>query len=187
MHGGGSRQSAHDPRSRLAHAAGDHHLRLRDRAVELRASIEPRLFRAADGPGVFLGPRRLRPRACGSKPVVGTGPADCRRDRRPVRRLARDVRRRGALRRRPVDDALRRDAAVAGYRRRGLDRLRTVRLFVQSGAVRVQQAAAARAAGHCAWRRNRRGIVRAIPVRAVRRRHDRQFRLAGGADGVRRA
>ena len=41
--------------------------------------------------------------------------------------------------------------------------------------------------GNSAWRRNRRGIVRAIPVRAVRRRHDRQFRLAGGADGVRSA
>ena len=73
------------------------------------------------------------------------------------------------------------------HRRRRADRLRAVRLFVQSGAVGVQQAVAAGAAGHCAWRRNRRRIVRAIPVRAVRRGDDRQFRLAAGADGIRRS
>ena len=157
-----------------------------DCPVELRAAVEPRFFRAADGPGVFLGARRVRPGARHSKPVVGAGPAGCRRDRRPVRRPARDVRRGGSLRRRAVHDALRRDAAVAGYRRRSLDRLWTIRLFVQPGAIGIQQAAAARAARPGARRRHRRGIVRTIPVRAVRRRLDRQFRLAGGADGVRR-
>ena len=134
-----------------------------------------------------MGPRRLRPRARGSEPVVGPGPTGRRRDRRPVRRPARDVCRRRALRRRPVDDALRHDAAFARYRRRRADRLRPVRLLVQSGAVGVQQAAAARAAGRGARRRNRRRIVRAVPVRAVRRGDDRQFRLADGADGIRRS
>ena len=79
------------------------------------------------------------------------------------------------------------DAAVARSRRRRPDRLRSVRLFVQPGAVGVQQAAAAREARHRARRRHRGRLVRAIPVRAVRRRDDRQFRLAGGADGVRAA
>jgi len=60
-----------------------------------------------------MGPRRLWPRARSSKSVVGAGPADCRRHRRPVRRAARDVCRRGSVRRRSVDDALRHDAAVA--------------------------------------------------------------------------
>ena len=36
--------------------------------------------------------------------------------------------------------------------------------------------------GHRAWRRHRGRIVRAIPVRAVRRGDDRQFRLADGVD-----
>ena len=73
------------------------------------------------------------------------------------------------------------------YRRRGVDRIRAVRLFVQSGVVCVQQAIAAGTEGSSAWRRNRRRIVRAIPVRAVRRCDDRQFRLADGADGIRRS
>ena len=74
---------------------------------------------------------------------------------------------------------------VARSRRRRPDRLRSVRLFVQPGAVGVQQAAAAREARLCARRRHRGRLVRAIPVRAVRRGDDRQFRLGGGADGVR--
>ena len=93
---------ARPPRRRLADAAGDHRLRLRDRAVELRPSLEPRLFHSADEPRICLGPRRLRPRARRSKPVVGARPAVRRRDRRPLRRLARDVRRRAALCRRPA-------------------------------------------------------------------------------------
>ncbi len=106
------RRPPYGPRHwQLAYAAGDHRLRLRYRLVELRAPIELRLFRSADEPGVFVGPRRLRPRACRSKPVVGAGPAGCRRDRRPVRRLARDVCRRRSLRRRSPHDALRGDAA----------------------------------------------------------------------------
>ena len=77
------------------------------------------------------------------------------------------------------------DAAVARYQRRRADRLRSLRLFVQSGAVGLQQAVAAGMARRCARRRHRGGIVRAIPVRAVRRGADRQFRLADGADRVR--
>ena len=77
------------------------------------------------------------------------------------------------------------DAAVARSRRRRPDRLRAFRLFVQPRAVGVQQAAAAGEARPCARRRHRGRLVRAIPVRAVRRGDDRQFRLAGGADGVR--
>ena len=59
-----------------------------------------------------------------------------------------------------------------------------VRLFVQSRTLGIQQAAADGKTRHCARRRHRRRIVRAIPVRAVRRGADRQFRLAVGADGV---
>ena len=169
----------------LADAAGDHHLRMRDRAVEFRAALEPRLFHPADEPGIRLGPRRLRPRAGPAEPVVGPRPADRGRHRRPLRRHARDDRRRAALCRRPVDDALFDDAAFARSRRRRADRLWSVRLFVQSRAVGFQQAAAGGEARPCARRRHRGGLVRAIPVRAVRRRDDRQFRLAGGADGVR--
>ncbi|MEY9319232.1 MFS family permease [Bradyrhizobium elkanii] len=44
-----------------------------------------------------------------------------------------------------------------------------------------------RAARHRARRRHRRGLVRPIPVRAVRRRDDRQFRLADRAPRVWRA
>ena len=50
--------------------------------------------------------------------------------------------------------------------------------------VRLQQTAAAGAARHRARRRNGCRLVRAIPVCAVRRRHDRQFRLAVRAFGV---
>ena len=171
----------------LADAARHHHLRMRDRAVELRAALEPRLFRPADEPRVRLGTRRLRPRAGAAEPVVGPGPADRGRHRRSLRHPARDDRRRAALCRRPAADALFDDAAVARSRRRRPDRLRSIRLFVQPGAVGVQQAAAAREARLCARRRHRGRLVRAIPVRAVRRRDDRQFRLAGGADGVRAA
>ena len=185
LHGCNTRQSFARPPRQLAHAAGHHHLRLRDRAVELRAALEPRLLRAADEPRIRLGPRRVRPRAGAAEPAVGTGPADRRRDRRSLRRLARDVRRRAALCRRPVADALFGDAAVARSRRRRPDRLRAVGLLVQPGAVGVQQAAAAREARHRARRRHRRRFVRAIPVRAVRRGADRQFRLADGADGIR--
>ena len=158
---------------------------MRDRAAELRAALEPRLFHPADEPRIRLGPRRVRPRAGAAEPVVGPGPADRGRDRRPLRRPARDDRRRAALCRRSAPDALFDDAAVARSRRRRPDRLRAVRLFVQPGAVGVQQAAAAGEARPCARRRHRGRLVRAIPVRAVRRRDDRQFRLAGGADGVR--
>ena len=59
-----------------------------------------------------------------------------------------------------------------------------VGLFVQSRAVGLQQAVAAREARHRARCRHRRRIVRPVPVRAVRRRHDRQFRLAGRAHGI---
>ena len=59
------------PRHRLADPAGDHHLRLRDRAAEFWAAIQRRLFHSADGPGAFIGPRRLRPRAGAAEPVVG--------------------------------------------------------------------------------------------------------------------
>ena len=90
------------PRSRtrhrqLADAASDHRLRLRYRPVELRSAIEPRLFHSADEPRVFLGPRHLRPRAGRAESAVGLRPAACRRDRRPLRRRARHVRRRRAL------------------------------------------------------------------------------------------
>ena len=102
-------------------------------------------------------------------------------------RPARDGGRRAALCRRPAGDALCGDAGLARSRRRRPDRLRPVRLFVQSGAVGVQQIAAAGEARHRARRRHRGRLVRAIPVRAVRRGDDRQFRLAVGADGVRAA
>ena len=82
-------------------------------------------------------------------------------------------------------DALFHDAVVARSRRRRPDRLRAIRLFVQPRVVGVQQAAAAREARHGARRRHCGRLVRAIPVRAVRRGDDRQFRLAAGADGVR--
>ena len=85
-----------------------------------------------------------------------------------------------------ADDALCGDAAVARSRRRRADRLRPVRLLVQSRAVGVRQAAAAGAARHRVRRRHRGGLVRPVPVRAARRRADRQFRLAAGADGLRR-
>src|SRR3569833_3121268 len=38
----------------LAHAAGDHHLRMPERAAEFWTSFEPRLFRPADEPRVRL-------------------------------------------------------------------------------------------------------------------------------------
>ena len=69
--------------------------------------------------------------------------------------------------------ALRRHAAVARHRRGRPDRLRPVGLFVQSGAVGIRKAAAAGVARHCAGRGHRGGIVRAIRVRPVRRRHAR--------------
>ncbi len=169
----------------MADAAGDHYLRMRDCAAEFRAALEPRLFRPADERGIRLGPRCLRPCARLAEPVVGTGPADRGRHCRPVWRLARDDGRRAALCRRPAADALFRDAIVARSRRRRPDRLRAIRLFVQSRAVGVQQAAAAREARHGARRRHCGRLVRAIFVRAVRRGDDRQFRLAAGADGVR--
>ncbi|KAH2820293.1 hypothetical protein KXV85_003304, partial [Aspergillus fumigatus] len=112
---------------------------------------------------------------------------DCRRRRRPVRRLSRDGGRRAALCRRPFHDALLRNAAVARYRRRRADRLWPVRLLLQPGAVGVQQVAAGRAARHRARRRHGGRVVRPIPVRAVRRRHDRQVRLAGRTHRVCRA
>ena len=110
-HGCHRRQSS-PGQSQLADAAGDHHLRMRDRAVEFRAAIEPRFLHPADEQGVYLGPRRLRPGAGAAEPVVGTGPADRRRDRRPFRHPARDGRRRAALCRRAAGDALRVDAGA---------------------------------------------------------------------------
>ena len=173
-------------RRRLADAAGDHHLRLRDRLLSFgpRSSfgffMQPMSREFSWGRDVFGLALAVQNLLWGlGQPIAGAIA-----DRFGALRVI--VRRRAALCRRPDHDALCRDAAVARSRRRRSDRLRPVRLFVQSGAVGVQQAAAAGAARPRARRRHRGRIVRAIPVRAVRRRDDRQFRLADGADGVRR-
>ena len=152
--------------------------------LEFRAALEPRLLRAADGPRIRLGPRRVWPRAGAAEPAVGTGPADRRRHRRPFWHRPRHGGRRAALCRRPAPDALFDDAAGARHRRGRADRFRLVGLLVQPRAVGLQQAVAAREARHRARRRHRRRIVRPVPVRAVRRRHDRQFRLAGRAHRI---
>ena len=123
---------------------------------------------------------RWRCRTC-----YGASASRSRHHRRSIRRFSGDDRRCAALCRRSLPDALFDHTAFARSRRRRTDRLRSVRLFVQPGAVGVQQAAAARKARPCARRRHRGRLVRTIPVRAVRRRDDRQFRLAGGADGIR--
>ena len=160
-------------RRQLADTPGDHHLRLRHRAVELRAALELRLLRAADEPRVRLGPRYLCAGIGAAKSVVGIGPADRRRDCRPLRCAARDQRRRVAVRGRPGADALCRDAFVARSRRRRADRFWAFRLLVQFGAVGVFEIVAAGAARSGAWRRHRGRIVRPVSVRAVWRRHDR--------------
>ena len=54
-----------------------------------------------DDDRIRLGPRRLRPRHRAAEPALGRRPALRGRGRRPVRRVARAVRRRAALRARP--------------------------------------------------------------------------------------
>ncbi len=145
---GGRQHGRHDRGSstdigHLAHAAGHHRLRLRDCAAEFWPALQPRFLRAADGPRIRLGPRRVRPCHRVAEPAVGPRPADRRRHCRPLRAAARDVRRRLAVRCRPAADALLDHVLVARHQRRRADRFRPVGLVVQSGAGRVQQAVAA--------------------------------------------
>src|ERR1700733_14258427 len=159
-------------------------MRLPDRHADIRTTLHLRLFHAADEPRIFVGPRRVRSGVGDPESAVGHGSTFCRRHRRPLRQPARDRGWRGDVRRGADHDALCLHAAVTRSQRRRFDRLRIVRLFVQSGAVGVRKASAARMARRCARRRHRGRLVRAIRVCAVWCRHARQFRLAAGADRV---
>ena len=65
---------------------------------------------------------------------------------------------------------------------RRADRLRPVRLLVQSGHLVVRQAAAGKLALARLRRRHGVGLVRPVPVLAARRKPDRHFRLAHDAE-----
>ncbi len=114
----------------------------------------------------------------------GLGQPFAGRDRRSLRHLARDVRRRAALCSRLADDALRHDAAVARARRGRTDRLRPVRLLVQPRAVGFLKAVAPGEARPGARRGHGGRLVRPVHLRADRRRAARHDRLARHVDGV---
>ena len=129
---------------RLAYAAGDHGVRLPDRHVTFGPRspfgffMQPMSREFSWGRDVFglaLAIQNL---------LWGIGQPICRRDRRPVRQLRVMSVGARAVCRRPDHDALCRDAALARSQRRRPDRLWTVRLFVQPGAVGVRQTACRR-------------------------------------------
>ena len=89
-------------------SVADHHLRLPHRRDHLRAAFGDGLLPAADARRKGLGPHHLRPGHGDAEPVLGPRPAVLRRDRRPLRHLARAGARRPHLRRRPLSDGDRR-------------------------------------------------------------------------------
>ena len=174
---------AHD---RLAHARGHHRLRLPDLADRLRPALRLRLLSHTHVGSEWLGARRFRARLCAAEPALGHGSAVCRRGRGPLRHGAGAERRRAALCRRPRADGLHDvPGHPAGDGGRS-DRLRPFGLLVQSRHRGVRQAAGRALPHDRDRRRDGGGIVRPVPVRAVRRRADRRRRLAAGAAGVRR-
>ena len=164
----------------LADAARHHRLRLRDRACSLSGRARRSAFSSPDEPRVWLGPRRVRSRLRGPEPAVGYRPADRRRDRRPVR-TSRDVRRRvlyaaGLLMMRYATTPMSLDLTAGVLIGFGLSGC-SFNLVLSA----LSASCCRRSGAACVRRRHRGRLVRPIPVRAVRRRADRQFRLADGA------
>ena len=170
----------------LAHARGRPDLRLPHLHDRLRAALDPRLLPHADVPRPGLGARGVR--ALGRDPdaALRRRPAVFGRHRRPLRHRARDHCRDAALCRRHLHDGARLDAGNAVPLERRADRLRPVRLLVQSGDLVVRQAAAGKLAFARLRRRHRLGLVRPVPVLSARRGPDRYSGLADHARGLRR-
>ena len=145
--------------------------------ISLRPAFGDRPVHAADQRRQWLGPRRVRARLRVAESALGRRSAVRGRDCRPLRNDPRPVRRRVALRARPRADGVFHHAAHPQHHGRRADRLRTVRLLVQSRGRGARQAGAGSHALDRVRRGHGGGLLRAVPVRAARRRTDRELRL----------
>jgi hypothetical protein len=156
-------------RHRLAHARSHHLCRLCDCIAGVRSSLVHGLLPAAVESSQRLGPRCLRAGFCDPEFAVGRGPALRGRGRRPLRRARRDLRRHDPVRDRPPDNEFCAFAAHARSDGRCVDRLRPVGMFLQSRGRGARQTRSRPFALVRIRRRNGGRLVRAIPVRAIRR------------------